>query len=45
MKQPAMRFAAHVMPGVMRWGHDRVIDATADALGKHLRDAADARLS
>ncbi|MEO5840132.1 MAG: hypothetical protein ABIQ73_01990 [Acidimicrobiales bacterium] len=38
MMQPAMRFAARVMPGVMRWGHDRVVDATADALGKHLQE-------
>ena len=36
MMQPAMRFAARVMPSVMRWGHDRVVDATAEALGKHL---------
>jgi hypothetical protein len=39
MMQPAMRFAARVMPGVMRWGHDRVVDATAEALGKHLQHA------
>ena len=45
MMQPAMRFAARVMPGVMRWGHDRVVDATADALGKHLRDSTHSRLS
>ena len=39
MMQPAMRLAARVMPGVMRWGHDRVVDATAEALGKHLLHA------
>jgi hypothetical protein len=37
MMQPAMRLAARVMPGVLRWGHDRVVDATAVALGKHLQ--------
>jgi hypothetical protein len=37
MKQPAMRMAARMMPSVMRWGHDRVVAATADALGDHLR--------
>ena len=37
MTQPAMRFAARVMPSVMRWGHDRVVAATADALGDRLR--------
>src|SRR5258708_35086343 len=39
MMQPAMRFAARVMPGVMRWGHDRAVDATAQALGTHLQHA------
>jgi hypothetical protein len=37
MMQPAMRFAARIMPNVMRWGHDRVVDATAEALGKQLQ--------
>ena len=39
MMQPAMRFAARVMPAVMRWGHDRVVDATAEALGKRLQNS------
>jgi hypothetical protein len=37
MRQPAMRIAARVMPSVMRWGHDRVVEATAAALGERLR--------
>jgi hypothetical protein len=39
MTQPAMRLAARFMPAVMRWGHDRVVAATAGALGDHLRRA------
>lgn len=45
MMQPAMRFAARAMPGVMRWGHDRVVDATAEALGKRLQILAGHPLS
>jgi hypothetical protein len=38
MTQPAMRLAARMMPSVMRWGHDRVVAATAAALGERLRE-------
>jgi hypothetical protein len=37
MTQPAMRLAARVMPSVMRWGHDRVVAATAAALAERLQ--------
>jgi carbon monoxide dehydrogenase subunit G len=36
MMQRAMRIAARVAPGVMRWGHDRVVDATVAGFRRHL---------
>jgi carbon monoxide dehydrogenase subunit G len=32
MTQPAMRVAARLAPRVLRWGHDRVVAATVNAL-------------
>jgi hypothetical protein len=31
-----MRIAARVAPPVMRWGHDRVVEATVAGLRRHL---------
>ena len=36
MMQRAMRIAARVAPGVLRWGHDRVVDATVAGFRRHL---------
>jgi carbon monoxide dehydrogenase subunit G len=38
MKQPPMRVAARVAPRLLRWGHDRVVDATVNGLRRHLAD-------
>jgi len=38
MMQPAMRVAARVAPRLLRWGHDRVVDATVNGLRRHLAD-------
>jgi len=38
MMQPSMRVAARVAPRVLRWGHDRVVDATVQGLRRHLLD-------
>jgi len=36
MMQRPMRLAARVAPGVMRWGHDRVVEATVASFRRHL---------
>ena len=36
MRQPAMRLAARVAHPLLRWGHDRVVDATAAGFRRHL---------
>jgi carbon monoxide dehydrogenase subunit G len=36
MKQLAMRAAGRAIPRTMRWGHDRVVDASANALRNYL---------
>ena len=38
MMQPSMRVAARVAPRLLRWGHDRVVDATVQGLRRHLGD-------
>lgn len=38
MMQLPMRVAALVAAPVMRWGHDRVVDATVDGFRRHLED-------
>jgi hypothetical protein len=39
MMQRPMRVAARVAPPVLRWGHDRVVDATVAGFRRHLRDS------
>lgn len=36
--QPPLRVAARVAPRVLRWGHDRVVEATVTSFRGHLRD-------
>ena len=36
MRQRSMRLAAKIAPPVLRWGHDRVVDATVDAFRRRL---------
>jgi hypothetical protein len=36
MMQRPMRMAARVAPHVLRWGHDRVVEATVDGFRRHL---------
>jgi hypothetical protein len=36
MMQRSMRMAARVAPPLLRWGHDRVVDATVDGFRRHL---------
>jgi hypothetical protein len=38
MMQRPMRVAARVASPVLRWGHDRVVDATVAGFRRHLRD-------
>ena len=38
MTQPSMRVAARLAPRLLRWGHDRVVDATVQGLRRHLCD-------
>jgi hypothetical protein len=38
MMQRPMRLAARVAPHVLRWGHDRVVDATVEGFRRHLLD-------
>jgi carbon monoxide dehydrogenase subunit G len=40
MMQRPMRVAARVAPPVLRWGHDRVVDATVAGFRRHLRSRA-----
>jgi uncharacterized protein YndB with AHSA1/START domain len=40
MMQRPMRLAARVAPPVLRWGHDRVVDATVSSFRTHLRHGA-----
>lgn len=41
MKQRPMRIAARVAAPLLRWGHDRVVEATVNGFRRHLgRDAA-----
>jgi len=40
MMQRPMRVAARVASPVLRWGHDRVVDATVAGFRRHLGDAA-----
>jgi carbon monoxide dehydrogenase subunit G len=37
MMQPPMRLAARVAAPVLRWGHDRVVEATVIGFCRHLR--------
>jgi len=37
MKQPSMTLAALVAHPLLRWGHDRVVDATASGFRRHLK--------
>jgi hypothetical protein len=39
MLQRPMRLAARVSYPLLRWGHDRVVDATVDGFRRHLVDA------
>jgi hypothetical protein len=39
MRQLRMRLAARVAPGVLRWGHDRVVASTVAGLRRHLGEA------
>jgi carbon monoxide dehydrogenase subunit G len=36
MMQRPMRVAARLAPGVLRWGHDRVVEATVAGFRRHL---------
>lgn len=38
MMQRPMRLAGRVASPVLRWGHDRVVDATVASFRRHLRD-------
>jgi hypothetical protein len=38
MTQPSMRVAARLAPRLLRWGHDRVVDATVQGLRRRLGD-------
>jgi hypothetical protein len=39
MMQPPMRIAARCAPPVLRWGHDRVVDATVASFRRHVEAA------
>jgi hypothetical protein len=36
MMQRPMRMAARIAPPLLRWGHDRVVDATVDGFRRHV---------
>jgi len=38
MRQASMRVAARLAPRLLRWGHDRVVDATVQGLHRQLDD-------
>jgi uncharacterized protein YndB with AHSA1/START domain len=40
MKQAPMRLAARIGHPLLRWGHDRVVEATVDGIRRHLADDA-----
>jgi carbon monoxide dehydrogenase subunit G len=40
MRQPAMRVAARLAPGLLRWGHDRVVIAAVNGLRRQLAEHA-----
>ena len=40
MQRP-VRLAARVAPRALRWGHDRVVEATVTSFRRHLKDLAD----
>jgi hypothetical protein len=40
MMQRPMRMAARIAPPLLRWGHDRVVDATVDGFRRQLVDDA-----
>ena len=42
MRQPVMRVAARVAHPLLRWGHDRVVEATAAGFRRHLAAATPA---
>ena len=39
MMQAPMRLAARIGHPLLRWGHDRVVDATVDGFRRHLSEA------
>ena len=41
MMQQPMRVAARIAHPLLRWGHDRVVDATVDSFRRHLSDKPD----
>ena len=45
MKARAMRVAARVAHPVLRWGHDRVVEATVDGYRRHMEAAGGGGLS
>jgi carbon monoxide dehydrogenase subunit G len=42
MMQQPMRLAARIAHPLLRWGHDRVVDATVDGFRRHLFDTESA---
>jgi uncharacterized protein YndB with AHSA1/START domain len=38
MMQQPMRFAARIAHPLLRWGHDRVVDATVESFRRHLSE-------
>lgn len=42
MMQGPMRVAARIAPHVLRWGHDRVVEATVEGFRRHLPPVTDA---
>ena len=40
MMQPSMRVAARLAPRLLRWGHDRVVNATVNGLRRQLAETA-----
>jgi polyketide cyclase/dehydrase/lipid transport protein len=45
MMQPPMRVAARIAHPLLRWGHDRIVDATVDSFRRHLFDGQDGTTS
>jgi uncharacterized protein YndB with AHSA1/START domain len=44
MKQRPMRIAARVAPPLLRWGHDRVVEATVDSFRRHIERNRDGQV-